>query len=247
MTTSCTSNPAAWRCAPDVLFSNAGARSLVTFFWTIAASPSSPITTTANPTGDYGLVVSSTRNPFSPQFSNLTLRRGGGNGGSDDETLQFEFDIDQNELAAAPQLDGQGNRAATCLFRNTTVRATLWLRRRGDAPFALDRDNRTAMAVSPSSPSNSSSSGGGSAGGESPPPTGDFPPWPYAFEFVQTQAAMPGSPACVDWHGSPVGTFEARDPRGQCGCEYRNFAVGVAGGGGAAAAGTNGTTPTRKR
>jgi hypothetical protein len=113
--TSCSSNPAAWRCYPDVQGGNA------TFFWHVHDVTSGP--------SPYA--VSSTENPFAPSFTNVSATVL--DEGTPEERLTFSFDMDKTVVpsdALTPD-----NTAATCTFPGTRLEATLWTRRRNGTAF----------------------------------------------------------------------------------------------------------------
>ncbi|TID07472.1 hypothetical protein CH35J_001263 [Colletotrichum higginsianum] len=182
----CTSEPSTWRCFPDQTYQQSPNGSLATFFWTIAASNS------------YTYQISSSPNPFAPQFTNETMVLLEGN--SYNERLVFDFSLPKTVVPSEPvAADG---RAVTCTFRDTEFRATLWTRRH--AMVALARSgaaNATAMATI------AADADAGVKWGQ----------WPGQVEIVQTKQ---GGPMCKDSAGNAV---EVAAGNNQCSCQYANF------------------------
>lgn len=116
--TSCTSNPATWRCFPFEKDSSAK------FFWII----SEPVDDSA----DY--TISSSDNPFAPSFKGLTLSKF--DQGNSDERFEFSFNTTRNIVPS--DSIGPNNRVATCSFKNTMFEATLWTRRRNNGTLPVD-------------------------------------------------------------------------------------------------------------
>jgi len=116
--TSCTSNPATWRCFP---FENG---SSAKFYWIISEPDKK--------NADY--TISSSDNPFAPSFKGLTLARF--DQGNSDERFEFSFNTTRNIVPS--DSIGANNRVATCSFKNTMFEATLWTRRRNNETLPIN-------------------------------------------------------------------------------------------------------------
>lgn len=173
--TNCTSNPSTWRCFPYQTYAETSAAggsdtnaSLAVFFWTITAKNS------------YQYEISSSSNPFAPQFTNVTMTLLDGN--SYDERLVFNFSLPK--MVAASGDVSADNRAATCVFADTAFRATLWTRRKGDAAIGAANGNATVVT-------------NGSKWAD----------WPGEVEVVQVKT---GGPQCKDLDGNAIGVAAGR-------------------------------------
>ncbi|KAF9875747.1 hypothetical protein CkaCkLH20_06679 [Colletotrichum karsti] len=189
--TNCTSNPSTWRCFPYTTYAQSSAgggspnASLATFFWTIA------------PRNSYTYQVSSSPNPFAPQFANLTTTLLDGN--SYNERLVFNFSLPKTVVPSAAI--AADDRAASCVWAGTAFSATLWTRRSasvgGGAAAAAKEGNATLVSDG-----------------------SKWADWPGQVEVVQVAS---GGPECKDSEGAAV-PVAAGD--GECECHYANFGLG---------------------
>lgn len=115
MSTSCSSNAAAFGCYPYTTYAaDASSSSAATFDWII------------EPTDDHHqYAISSSDNPFAPSFANVTLSTL--DAGRDTERLAFSVTINKAVVPAGPLVPGQAS-ASTCYFNETVMSATMWTR-----------------------------------------------------------------------------------------------------------------------
>ncbi|KAF6803136.1 hypothetical protein CSOJ01_11107 [Colletotrichum sojae] len=173
--TNCTSNPSTWRCFPYQTYSETSAAggsdtnaSLAVFFWTVTAKNS------------YQYEISSSSNPFAPQFTNVTMTLLDGN--SYDERLVFNFSLPK--MVAASGDISSDDRAATCVFDDTAFRATLWTRRKGNAAIGAADGNATVVTSG-----------------------SKWADWPGEVEVVQIKT---GGPQCKDSDGNAINIAAGR-------------------------------------
>jgi hypothetical protein len=191
VSTSCTNDSATFRCYPFSPYSPLSPdTAAATFDWIIT-----PVTS-------YSYTISSSDNPFAPQFANITLAMRDLNRYT--ERFDFNFTmakpvVPSTVLPGTPASDGQGGGVTTCWFNETVMSATIWTRMRADYP-----KNLTTVP----DPRNASNT---------------FAPWPYRVEVRQVQQAGPGVPNCRDSNGRPFGNFAVAGDGGDCGCYYANF------------------------
>ncbi|KAJ9161490.1 hypothetical protein NKR19_g2210 [Coniochaeta hoffmannii] len=150
ISTSCSSSPKTWRCYPYTLYSPSSPSSnssSATFFWTIS------------PKTSYSYAISSTPNPFAPNFSDLPLTIVDANQYT--EHFTFNFSLSHSSIVDGA-LGPSDPSTTTCWFNSTVVAVTLWTRIKADYP-----DGIGGVSV----PLN------GTAG------DGAFATWPYRVEF----------------------------------------------------------------
>jgi hypothetical protein len=113
----CTSNPATWRCYPYTTYLESPTDSLTTLDWKIHAFQTNNGTTPV-------YTVSSTNNPFSIIFSNLTLVM------RDSNTVneRYVFNITTNKVVVPSTMLTSTNVFTTCYFNTTTFEAYLYTR-----------------------------------------------------------------------------------------------------------------------
>ncbi|KAK1704233.1 tat pathway signal sequence [Colletotrichum lupini] len=169
--TGCTANPSTWRCYPYQNYSQSANDSLASFFWTIS------------PKNSYTYQVSSSSNPFAPQFTNQTMVLLEGN--TLNERLVFNFSLPKTVVPS--EAITEDGRAATCTFSDTAFRATLWTRRNTTTPLGT-----VASGV------NATSTDGNVKWG----------PWPGQVEIVQVKK---GGPECQDKAGNAVTIAAGRE------------------------------------
>ncbi|KAK4451661.1 hypothetical protein QBC34DRAFT_423652 [Podospora aff. communis PSN243] len=122
----CTTNPSTWRCFPYSTFSpSAPSLSEATFYWII------------QPLTSYSYAISSSDNPFAPQFRNIPLTLLDPNQHS--ERFTFNFTLDFVVTPNMPLPDTASSGATRCTFYNTVMSATIWTKMRGEYPAGIER------------------------------------------------------------------------------------------------------------
>lgn len=111
----CTSNAATWRCYPYTTYTDSPTDSLTTLDWKIRAFQS-------NPASSPVYTVSSTNNPFSVIFSNITLIT------RDANTIneRYVFNITMNKPVIPLTMLTSANVFTTCYYNTTNFQATLF-------------------------------------------------------------------------------------------------------------------------
>ncbi|KAJ4996783.1 hypothetical protein K4K48_007880 [Colletotrichum sp. SAR 10_66] len=188
--TNCTSNPATWRCFPyetynQSLTSGSANGSLATYYWTIT------------PRNSYTYQISSSANPFSPQFANLSMALFDGN--SYNERLVFNFTLPKSVVPS--EAIAADNKAATCVYADTAFSATLWTRKNSSVGAGSAAADGNVTAVSDGS---------------------KWANWPGQIEITQIKSG--GGPECKDSDGNAVSVAAGE---GQCECRYANFGLGA--------------------
>lgn len=121
--TNCTTNSATWMCYPYSTYEQDRNDSTATFDWIIRPVPDSS-----------NYTISSTANPFSITFSNISLSLL--KPGQADEHYFFQYAMSK-PTKPAKQL-GDQNVAATCYFKDTTMQAYLYTKQA--RTYMLDSD-----------------------------------------------------------------------------------------------------------
>ncbi|CAJ2500244.1 Uu.00g030970.m01.CDS01 [Anthostomella pinea] len=189
--TACTSNPATFRCYPYTTYNSTSsfADASTTFFWTIVETAQDVYT------------ISSTANPFAPQFTNVSLALL--DGGLSSERLSFTTPLgDAAVVPTGPIVEGS-NEVTTCYYNDTVLSTMIWTRR--GAQFG-----------------GYATTTGGNRGGDG---SKNFDAWPYAVQVARTAAPGSGVPDCRNADGERVGDFAVVDGGGECGCWYANFGL----------------------
>ncbi|EOO00707.1 putative tat pathway signal sequence protein [Phaeoacremonium minimum UCRPA7] len=140
-------------------------------------------------------MISSSENPFAPEFGNITLTILNRN--TYRERFTFNFTMAMPVVALSGTFNDTST--TTCYFNSTVLSATIWTRMRADYPR-----NISSVAA----PVNASST---------------FDPWPFAVDIAETQPAGADVPDCRDWQGRAVGDVSAGDGGGACSCSYSNY------------------------
>lgn len=205
--TSCTSNPATWRCYPYSVYdpsdSVMNSSSLATFNWIIANTSSTYATNTTGATSGEGvpsnLTISATDNPFSISFTNQSLTYI--NTASNASSARYTFNFQMAKSVIPSSSITSNNAAAECFFNSTTFTGTLYLEAGRTYPSA-DLADSTGV--------------------------GGYTPWPYAIEILQASRGGEDVPACYEMVNGNVGdrilTFNSTEPESsQCLCDYRNY------------------------
>ncbi|KAI8266655.1 hypothetical protein K4K56_004741 [Colletotrichum sp. SAR 10_98] len=166
--TNCTSNPATWRCFPyetynQSLTSGSANGSLATYYWIIT------------PRNSYTYQISSSANPFSPQFANLSMALFDGN--SYNERLVFNFTLAKSVVPS--EAIAADNKAATCVYADTAFSATLWTRKNSSVGAGSAAADGNVTAVSDGS---------------------KWANWPGQIEITQIKSG--GGPECKDSDGN---------------------------------------------
>ncbi|KAI1331343.1 hypothetical protein F5Y16DRAFT_265495 [Xylariaceae sp. FL0255] len=210
ISTACTTNSATFRCYPYTTYtpnSPSSNASQATFLWTIAANTSS---TSSSSSSSNNYVISSSSNPFQPQFSNAILTLQDAN--QDTERLTFTLPpISFSVLPKPGSITGNNasDVATICYFNDTVLSATIYTRMNASWP----------AGIAGSTPVNNADNGTNVST--------DFDAWPYAVELSQVAAAGSSVPDCRDGEGNPVdGGFEISQGGGDCGCYYQNYGLG---------------------
>jgi hypothetical protein len=180
----CTTNALTWRCYPDATYADSTTGSRAVFHWLVHAFPAP---------GGLAYTLSSTPDPFAPQFDSVSLALL--SPGTPDEHLALALPLAKDVVPAAALTPA--NRAATCSYAAATLRAQLYTRRPADA--AANAANASTLA------------------------SAAFPPWPFAAAVVQEAAGGPGVPSCVDAAGALVTALPAAPSSATCSCRYSNY------------------------
>lgn len=218
ISTSCTSDPATFRCYPYIIYNasqntsssettSSSSSSSRTSFWTIhEPRPSS-------------FLISAAPNPFVPQFTNVSMRLLDANQPTERFTFNFTMQLTVTpasqitrtamaDTTTAEQGNGDSddNSRFTCYYHDTVASATIWIRRPAEFPRNLD----TPV----------------SNGGNGTHVSTSFDPWPYAVDLAQVSEPGPAQPECRDADGGRAGDFAAPSDAEPCGCWYRNYGLG---------------------
>ncbi|KAI7514609.1 hypothetical protein KC347_g427 [Hortaea werneckii] len=206
--TSCTPNPATWRCYPYSVYdpsdSSTAESSTATFNWilsnTSSVYPTNDTTVTTPAAGiPANLTISSTNNPFSVTFTNESLTYINEQGNNTSARFTFSFQMHKSVI---PSASITSNNAATqCYFNSTTFVGKLYLTAQGSSP-----------ASNPE----------GSDGGEA------YSRWPYAVEIQQSSPGGQDVPTCYETLNGQLGDEvltlgDAQPDTSQCLCSYRNY------------------------
>ncbi|KAL7945113.1 hypothetical protein V8C42DRAFT_324602 [Trichoderma barbatum] len=160
--TACTSNPTTWIC----LSSKEGP--LIRFYWTITESNSR-------------YFVSSSNDPIASSFSNIPLTLL--DGGEEDERLTFSFKLN---ATFEPPITTT-NRAAKCIYTDTTFQATLWTKRGTQQPYSSIQKR-----------------------------TEGYGSWMRLVEIAEMKNATLGVPECVDSQGNVIADVQAEMGTCEC-------------------------------
>ncbi|KAI7325308.1 hypothetical protein KC315_g7993 [Hortaea werneckii] len=206
--TSCTPNPATWRCYPySVYYPSDPATadtSTATFNWILSNTSSIyPTNDTAITTSAAGipanLSISSTNNPFSVTFTNESLTYVNEQGKSTSARFTFNFRMQKSVI---PSASITSNNAATqCYYSSTRFVGTLYLNAGSNYP---------------------TSDAGRNDGGAG------YTRWSYAVEIQQSSPGGQDVPTCYETFSGQVGDKiltlgDARPDSSQCLCSYRNY------------------------
>jgi hypothetical protein len=112
ISTSCTSNPATWLCYPYITYAESPNSSIAIFDWIIQPE--------SQGSGTY--IISSTNNPFSPIFTNITLALLDASLTSE----RYTFQIAMNKPVIPVTAVTDSNLATTCYYNSTTFEASLY-------------------------------------------------------------------------------------------------------------------------
>jgi hypothetical protein len=187
ISTNCTSNSATWRCYPYSTYSQSPSDSDTVFNWIIGQDPTN--------CGTYK--ISSTNNPFSIVFNNITLTLADAGLASE----RYTFKITRQKSVAASQAVSDNNAQATCYFNATTLQGDLYTRMERTYPANLSDSSNTTT-----------------------PSFTTFNSWPYATEIVQLDSSD-DIPQCFDMAGDLLGNFTVGGGGGSCECLYANFGL----------------------
>lgn len=207
VSTACTSNPLTWSCYPYQLYSANPSRSETTFSWSIAKSPNSANSKPAQ------YVISAAPNPFDITFNNLRLALE--DSGTESERYTFSLPFVKNVVPGVSISDDDS--ISSCFFNSTTLRASLYTRRKPTL-----KDGSGARTDS----SNAVNDGNGEGGSYSNP-------WPGAVSIEQVASGGEDVPNCYRLEeGRAGGERVDLPPEGsgrQCRCSYMNYGGGGGG------------------
>ncbi|KAK4555749.1 hypothetical protein LTR86_006969 [Recurvomyces mirabilis] len=206
--TSCTSNPATWRCYPYTVFnladSSTNTSSAATFNWIITNTSSTYATNTSSSTPSEGipanLTISSTNNPFSIIFTNQSLTYISLASNTSSPRLTFNFTQSKSVI---PSTSITSNGAtAECFFNSTVFTGTLYLDAPRTYPYGQEAQRDSSI--------------------------GGFEQWPYAVEILQASPGGQDVPACYQMINGGVGdriltAGTAMSEESRCLCDYRNY------------------------
>ncbi|KAK5130184.1 hypothetical protein LTR08_002393 [Meristemomyces frigidus] len=185
VTSNCTSNPATWRCYPYSIFNPTDAStntsSLATFNWIITNTSSIYATNSTPATPSQGihsnLTISSTNNPFSITFTNLSLTYLNPTS-SNASAARYTFTFQMSKSVIPDTAITTNNAAATCFYNQTSFTGTLYLAAPRTFPSA-DLAESTGI--------------------------GGYTPWPYALQITQSSPGGENAPACYETMNGHVG------------------------------------------
>ena len=206
--TSCTPNPATWRCYPYSVYDPSdpatAETSMATFNWILSNTSSIyPTDDTAVTTSTVGipanLTISSTNNPFSVTFTNESLTYINEEGNSTSARFTFGFQMHKSVIPSASITPN--NAATQCYYNSTTFVGTLYLNTRSNYPTIDVGEND------------------GGAG---------YTRWPYAVEIQQSSSGGQDTPTCYETFNGQLGNKvltlgDAQPVSSQCLCGYRNY------------------------
>ncbi|KAI7284136.1 hypothetical protein KC345_g2456 [Hortaea werneckii] len=206
--TSCTPNPATWRCYPYSVYDpsdpTTADSSMATFNWilsnTSSVYPTNETTATTSAAGiPANLTISSTNNPFSVTFTNETLTYINEQGNSTPARFTFSFQMHKSVIPSTSI--ASDNAATECYFNSTTFVGTLYLDAQSSYP---------------------ASNAGGNYGG------GGHTRWPYAVEIQQSSPGGQDVPTCYETFNGQLGDEvltlgDAQPDTSRCLCSYRNY------------------------
>ncbi|KAI9719392.1 MAG: hypothetical protein M1812_003463 [Candelaria pacifica] len=193
--TNCTSNSNTWRCFPYSTYEQSASQSEAVFNW-IISSPDGG----SKPTN---FTISSTDNPFSIGFTNISLQLW--DKGMDSERYAFQMPMDKPVSPSAPITNDNSN--AICYFNRTTLQTYLYTRKGKTYP--------PASSTSTSSTVSSDSISG-------------YQPWPYAVKIEQVILGGADVPECYKKINGNTGDrittgLAPKRATDQCSCLYQNF------------------------
>ena len=189
VTANCTANIATWRCYPYTTFATNASQSLAIFNWIISGSPSN-------------LTISSSTNPFSISFANVTLKLEDKGTGS--ERYSFSTPLDKFVVPDASLTDDNGE--ASCWFNRTEFTANLYTRKPAAGATSLGSKTDAEQLSS------------------------QWTEWPHAIEVNQTIRGGQDVPNCYEPSNgdsrSRISTGLPVQPTNSlCECAWRNFAL----------------------
>lgn len=204
--TNCTSNTATWRCYPYAVYSSSDstseANALAQFNWVISNTSAEYATNTSSTTPAAGvpanLTISSTNNPFTISFTNLSMTYISTAGNASDARFTFSFEMSKSVI---PSVSIASDNAATeCFYNSTAFLGTMYL----NVPHTY--------------PSGSLADSTGVQG---------YASWPYAVEIAQSSPGGDNIPACYETMngvpGARINTITPEASNTECMCDYRNF------------------------
>ena len=203
--TTCTSNPATWRCYPYAVFNptdgSTNSSSLASFNWIITNTSSIFATNTSSTTPPEGipanLTVGAQNDPFSITFPDKPLTYISSSSNSSSARLTFSFTMPKLVIPSPPI----ATKTSECFFNETQFTGTLYLSAPRNYPSG-DLADSTTLDV--------------------------YAQWPYAVDVTQSAAGGQNVPNCYETLDGAVGAriTAALVPQpeiDECLCAYRNF------------------------
>lgn len=202
--TSCTSNPATWRCYPYVLYSSDGSTndtSLASFNWIISNTSASYATSAISSTPDAGipanLTVKTNNDPFSITFTDKALTYIASPTNSSAARYTFSFTM-QRLVVPSPPLS---TKATECFFNQTVFTGSMYLSTPHSFPSGGDA---TSLSL------------------------GGYEQWPHAVEITQSATGGSNVPNCYETADGKLGDritsgLTAQPESAECLCDYRNY------------------------
>jgi hypothetical protein len=194
--TNCVSNAETWSCYPYTVYNTDPVAAAATFDWII-----SPVSSGSNT----NFTISSTKNPFTLVFADITLDLV--DPGTDEERYTFQFQT--NKTVIPDQSITEDNSQAICYFQAVSFQASLYTKMQKTYP----PNSTSTVSASPSAALGSSSSVS---------PT----PWPFAVRVEETSGGGDGVPECYKTQNGVQGDSIPLTPQGTgdlCSCLYRNW------------------------
>ncbi|KAK3723212.1 hypothetical protein LTR37_001935 [Vermiconidia calcicola] len=198
--TTCTFNPATWRCFPPNGSTNT--TSLASFNWVFSNTSSTYATENTAFTSKQGvpanLTVSTRNDPFGIAFADQPLTYISAPSNSSTTRYSFSFTMPRTVIPS-PAITAD-NAAAECFFNQTVFTANLYLSTPRTFP-----SGKLAMSTT----------------------LGGYEQWPYAVEITQSAVGGTDVPNCyetVDGRlGTPIEELIPQPETAECLCSYQNF------------------------
>lgn len=202
VSTNCTSNAATWRCYPYTTYAQSSTGAAATFNWIIT-----PADQKSSSSNQY--TVSSTKNPFAVDFSNISMQLV--DVGLNSE--RYTFSLPMMKTVVPSTAITKDNSIATCLYNDTILQADLY--------------TKLPKAYPPASPSSSAATSTSTID-SSNGATGGFQPWPYAVRVEERIVGGSDVPECYKTINGNLGDritdgLAGRAQNNVCSCLYKNY------------------------